>query len=122
MRIAGPGARGAKAQAKAMNHSIPCTSALGNFDLRVVCWYKHLGKTTQANCDQHLEIKIRKTSCNVALGTISSRCLDHEHIELDKKINITRVYIFSRLTFSAGSWHLFNKAEEKPFVSAVMHI
>ena len=87
-------------------------------------WIRHLercGSTQAETCEIMPEIKIRKTSCNVALGTIGSRCFNHQHIKMETKINITRAHIFSRLTFPAGRSHLFNEAEEKTFVSAVMN-
>ena len=64
LRLVGPEAKKVKQRVIDWNHTIPCQSKHGEFLMRVVGNYKHLGKLTNEQGDQILEINARKQSCN----------------------------------------------------------
>ena len=75
-----------------------------------------------ANGGHLAEITQRKTSCMATLGPVSTKCFNLEAIELCKTNAIAQSLVFSRLTFSAGSWHELTKGEDKAYSKAVMRI
>ena len=62
------------------------------------------------------------SSLVINLGPIAGRCFANENIEMDDEICIARAFLFSRLTYSAGSWHEFNQKEQNKFIAATMHV
>ena len=90
--------------------------------VRVINKYVHLGVSTSATCAHAHEFAKRKASCMAAMGPIAKRCFGHECVPLEKKIEITRSLLFSRLMYGAGGWHTLTEAETKTFTSATMHV
>ena len=83
--------------------------------LRVVHSYKYLGEKITANCGLIAEMNQRNKSCMAALGPVAGRCFNNDNIDMEKKVNISRSLLFSRMTFAAGNWQVLNTAEAKKF-------
>ena len=56
------------------------------------------------------------------LGPVAAKCFNHEGIEIEKTITISKSLIFNRLAYAAGAWRKSPNAENKKFTKAVMHV
>ena len=110
-----------KAKLKAAGNKISFPTVYGERQVNVVDKYVHLGMNTTADCSHKAEITVRRRVCNEALGPIATQCFSIAEIPVQKKVNITLAYVFSKFLFGAGSWCKLTKAEESALTSTIMH-
>ena len=121
VRIVGVGKDAVKRNIKNAGNTISFPTVYGVRKVNVVDKYAHLGMSATADCSHKSEITIRRRICNQALGPIAAKCFSIAEIPVQKKVNITMAYVFSKLLCGAGSWCTLTKQEETSVSSVIMH-
>ena len=114
----GTGAKSAARKVFADNSVIVCEGIVGNFDLRIVSKYKHLGTTFPSMKD---EIAIRSAIIRSTARSMGRKVLRNEGLSVPKRLAICQTYIWSRGLFQCGTWPELGVAEYKKIHSAVLY-
>ena len=90
-------------------------------DVRCVDMYRHLG-TQQTSISSIVPLlKIRNAATKPALTAVKKAIFRYE-LPLSRKVMFTKMYIFSKYLFDAGTWPLVNKSEEHTVHTHVLRI
>ena len=90
-------------------------------DVRCVDMYRHLG-TYQTSISSIVPLlKIRNAATKSAHKAVKTAFFKYE-LPLSRKIMFTKMYLFSKYLFDAGTWPLVNKTEERTIHTYIMRI
>ena len=84
--------------------------------------YKHLGTISSSDCSMQPEITKKLATIREATKAIRGDFLHRPHINLDSRLLILKVLIFSKGLFQAGSWPLLYVSELSRIHTCIMDV